>query len=142
MERMKAIFVAGGLTGLVLVTVLVLGLRSAGAANEGGVLGAVSAPAAPEEALGMNDTAAAPASVDAAQLRTLLGQNQQLRGAVETMQAREREYQRQIEAANRTIDQLQSQPVSQGAPTSYEEEHDDDDDEHEEHQWEGEHDDD
>lgn len=106
MDRMKAIFVAGGLTGLVLITVLVLGLRGSVPTSE-----AASVEAAPVEVMGASD--------GAAQVQALLEQNRQLRDAVQTMQAREAQYQQQLEAANQTIQALQSQPVAQGAPPYY-----------------------
>lgn len=91
MTRTKGILAAGTLTGLVLMTILALGWRSAGA-------GAADAP-----------LTAAPQTVqtgaDAAALQSYATE---LETAVQTLQARETQYRQQIEAANQTIQQLQA----------------------------------
>ncbi len=98
MNRIKGILAAGTLTGLVLITILAL--------SWGNVSGAAAnAPAEPAAIV-------QPMATDAA---TLQAQNVQLQNALQTMQAREAQYQAQIEAANQSITQLQSQPVAQSA---------------------------
>ncbi|MCA9957856.1 MAG: hypothetical protein KC443_02410 [Anaerolineales bacterium] len=96
MTRIKGIIAAGTLTGLVLLTVLALGFRNAGAAKETTV-----------------NTATAVTTPQ--QLQDMQTYTTQLEDALQTMQAREAQYQQQIEAANQTIHQLQSQ--SSTAPT-------------------------
>jgi TolA-binding protein len=128
MDRMKAIFVAGGLTGLVLITMLVLGVRRGTPAET------VSAGTNPAQVLGISSSAIAPAQVEEAEVQTLLEQNQQLRGAVEMMQQREAQYQAQLESANQTIQTLQSQVAPQSAPGYEDDEDEYERDEHDEHE--------
>ena len=98
MNRIKGILAAGTLTGLVLITILALGWDSVGGA-------AANTPVEPAAIV-------QPMATDAGALQA---QNVQLQNVLQTMQAREAQYQAQIEAANQTITQLESQPVAQSA---------------------------
>lgn len=128
MSRMKALFAAGGLTGLVLATILALGLRDTLASGSSAAPALdtslpVTAPAAP---------AVAP-TLSAGEEQALREQNQQLRAALQTMQEREALYQQQVETANQSLLQLQS--AQQAAPPAWSfAENFDEDDEHEEHE--------
>lgn len=88
--RLKHLLAAGILTGLVLATVIAFAWRDASRADANATkTNATLTMSAPEGA------------------NTWRAENEQLRDAVETMRAREQAYQTQLEAANRTILQLQ-----------------------------------
>jgi hypothetical protein len=111
-QRLKHLLAAGILTGLVLATVIAFAWRDTSRAGANAMnTGAAQAMSSPE-------------STD-----TWRTENEQLRQAVETMRVREQAYQTELEAANRTILQLQD-----GAANT----HDDDHDEHGEHEYEDE----
>jgi len=112
-NRLYGILAAGILTGLVLAVFVAFGLNR----ND--------TEAAPAE----TDTVTIPAEAPPGDLEALQAENQQLRAALDTMQAREEAYQAQLETANQTILQSQQAP----SRVRYEE---DDDDEYEEHEYE------
>ena len=112
-HRLKHLLTAGILTGLVLATVIAFAWRDTSRADAN----ATKTSATP--------TMSAPEGTD-----TWRAENEQLRQAVATMRVREQAYQTQLEAANRTILQLQD-----GATQP----RDDDDEEHREHEHEYEH---
>src|SRR5687768_9588335 len=89
-HRLKHILAAGTLTGLVLATVIAFAWRDTSRAD------------ANATKTNATLTMSAPEGTD-----TWRAENEQLRHAVETMRAREQAYQTQLEAANRTILQLQ-----------------------------------
>ena len=126
MNRTKAILAAGTITGLLLLTILALGLGDLQAKSAG-------------------DTAVPPSTVEV-QLPPTNGMTNEealqawqtycaeLEQTVRTMQERETAYQQQLDAANQTILQLQDQVNSANSAPAY---HDDDDRyEHEEHEHE------
>lgn len=117
-HRLKHILAAGILTGLVLATVIALAWRDSSQADAN----------APKTNATL--TMSAPEGTEAWR-----AENEQLRHAFETMRVREKAYQTQLEAANRTILQLQD---SMANPRD--DDHDEDDHgEHEEHKHEYEH---
>lgn len=129
MNRMHALLVAGGLTGLMLATMLALGFggdRSAAALDR---LSAASTAEPTPPAITSTLSAETPADVDALQ-----EQNRQLREAVRLMQTREAEYLRQIEAANQALGQTQGD-AAMGPEGEYDDDRDeyDDHDEHDDH---------
>ena len=89
-HRLKYLLAAGILSGLVLATVIAFAWRDTNRAD---------ANATKSDA---TLTMSAPEGVD-----TWRAENEQLRQAVETLRVREQAYQTQLEAANRTILQLQ-----------------------------------
>jgi TolA-binding protein len=91
-KRLKNVLAAGALTGLVLATIMAFAWRDAGRAN-----------ATPTEK--QNTTTTTPPETQG--VDALQAENEQLRSALETMQMREQQYQAQLEAANRSILQLQ-----------------------------------
>jgi hypothetical protein len=107
--RLKPLLAAGILTGLVLATLIAFAWRD------------TSRTAADATQTTATLTMAAPEGMDAWQ-----AENAQLRKAFETMRAREKEYQTQLEAANRAILQLQKVAATP---------RDGDHDEHEEHEY-------
>jgi hypothetical protein len=112
-QRLKHLLAAGILTGLVLATVIAFAWRDTSRAGANAMnTGAAQAMSSPE-------------STD-----TWRTENEQLRQAVETMRVREQAYQTQLEAANRTILQLQD-----GAANAHADDHDD----HGKHKYEDEH---
>ena len=133
-KRLRNILAAGALTGLVLATLIAFGLR-----NRPGE--ATAAEATPQTV-----TTGADQGTTAGE-GSLQAENEQLRSALQTMQEREQQYQAQIEAANRTILQLQDDPNGSALYAAddddryevddrYEEEHEG---EHEQEEHEGEH---
>lgn len=130
MDRMKAILAAGGLTGLVLAAILIFGW------GNGSVSEASTVDTTPTIIVQPADTAAT--AVDSGQqaAEQAPGQDtQNLEAALQALQAREAQYRTQIEAANQTILQLQSQLTNQSAQSAPA--GDDDRYEHEEHESEG-----
>ncbi|MDT8305128.1 MAG: hypothetical protein RRC07_04275 [Anaerolineae bacterium] len=103
-NRLRNILAAGLLTGLVLATIVAFGWQE--------VRGSDRAPAS---------------STNEESLRS---ENEQLRQALDVMQQREASYQTELEAANQTIEALQS-PAVTSAGRRYD---DDDDEEYEEHE--------
>lgn len=89
--HLKRLLPAGILTGLVLATVLAFTWRD------------MSRTSADAVQTGTTLTTATPADTEAGR-----AESEQLRKALDTMRLREQEYQAQIEAANRTIAQLQA----------------------------------
>jgi len=110
-QRLKHLLAAGILSGLVLATVIAFAWRDTSRADA-------------------TQTGATPTMSASQGTDTWRAENEQLRQAVETMRVREQAYQTQLEAANRTILQLQD-----GATQPRH----DDDDEHGEHEHEDEH---
>jgi hypothetical protein len=136
MNRMRALLLAGGLTGLVLATMLALGLGpDQSVAATGGLVAASTAGMTPE----INPTEVSSTNVDA-----LLEQNRQLRDALKVMQARETQYLRQIEQANQALGQTRRSAVAttdgehQGYADDdhegYDDRDDHDDGEHDDHE--------
>lgn len=112
-QRLKHLLAAGILTGLVFATVIAFAWRD------------TSRPDANAMKTGATLAMSVPESTD-----TWRTENEQLRQAVETMRVREQAYQTELEAANRTILQLQD-----GAANARYDDHD----EHGEHEYEDEH---
>ena len=136
MNRKKGILAAGSLTGLVIITLLSLGFRSLGAANNGNET-AVQQEIPQQPQIDTTDPAAQEA-VNAWQ-----DYSAELEQTVRVMQERENNYQSQIDAANQTIVNLQDQINSSNSAASsgayYEDDDDDDRYEHEEHESHEEH---
>jgi hypothetical protein len=144
MNRMRALLAAGGLTSLVLGTVLALSLRPDGLAA---AMDRLSPAAAVEMTL--EDAAGQSPGAGPANAGTLLEQNRQLKDALELMQAREAQYRQQIERANEVIGQAERAAASSAVSETYayaeddedhderdderDEDHDDQDGEHEDH---------
>jgi hypothetical protein len=106
MSRIQALLTAGALTGLVLVTLFWWGRSHSEAA-------AVT----PHTSI-MTEPIVTPSGAPSPDLQQLLNQNQQLRETIETLVAREAEYQQQIAAANQQILSANAQqiiPASGGA---------------------------
>jgi predicted nucleic acid-binding Zn-ribbon protein len=118
MNRLKGMIVAGTLTGLILITVIVLSIRNANAAAE-----SVSAPVSiiqdqPDASLSGEE------AVQAWQTYST-----ELENTIRVMQDREGQYQTELEAANATILDLQDQLNNANQTSSYREH-----EEHEEHE--------
>lgn len=132
MNRTKGILAAGTLTGLVLVTLLGLGLGNLGAFSGSGSDTAVPQTIPQEPQLTTTDPAAEEAVQAWQEYSTELEQT------VRVMQDREAAYQTQLDAANQTIVNLQDQINSSNNAASsgayYEDDDDDDRYEHEEHE--------
>lgn len=141
MNRTHALLIAGGLTALMLATLLALGFGGDQSAAAISRLSAASAAETATPAITSTLPAETPADADA-----LLEQNRQLREAVQVMQTREAQYLSQIEAANQALGQTQGD-VAQGSQGEYDDhdeygddhdkygdddDHDDDDDDHDE----------
>ena len=132
MNRTKGILAAATLTGLVLITLLALGLRSVGAGSAVGGGKEVTNPARIEIQQPVDSAATNEA------LESWQTYSSDLENTVQILQEREAAYQLQIEAANEAILQLQDQvndanaTINQqgAAAASYE------DDEHGEHEYE------
>ena len=122
MTRLKGILAAGSLTGLILITVIVLSVRNANAAAE---------PASAPVITTQDQPATSLTGEEAVQAwQTYSGE---LENTVRVLQDREAQYQAELDAANATILQLQDQINSANQMTSnrdYEEheEHEDHDD--------------
>jgi len=109
-KRLTNVLIAGTLT--VLVLTMFLAFRGGGTA-----VAETSTISEPTSAATTSaDTTAVTTNADIAtlqaQIEALQAQNTELRTAVETMQEREAEYQRQIEIANQTITELSAQTGS------------------------------
>lgn len=127
MNRMRALLAAGGLTGLVLGTLLALGFgpdRLASAMDR--------RPTASTVEMKVEGAAALPAT-GPADAGTLMEQNRQLKDALELMQAREAEYRRQIEQANQALGQVERAAASGTASDTYAFADEDDGDHGEDH---------
>jgi TolA-binding protein len=109
-NRLRNILAAGLLTGLVLATMVAFGLRDARGTEA--------------------------ASISAESAGSLETENEQLRQALNTLQAREAGYQAEIEAANQTILELQSSTASSRYDDDEDYEHEEEEDEREEHEHE------
>ncbi len=148
MSRTKSILAAGSLTGLVLITILALGLRSINADS-----GTESSSAADSQTRIEIQQPQSGATADEA-LQSWQTYSSDLENTVQIMQEREAAYQSQIEAANLAIIELQDQVSSantavnqMGADTHYDDdeyeheeyEEDDDHEEHEDHEEREEH---
>ncbi len=93
MTRMKAIIAAGAITGVVLVAIVALNVDRLSAGGE------VSPPAESEPP---TDVLSDP------EIQALLQEQQELETAISLMQEREAEYAQQIEAAQQTIEELET----------------------------------
>lgn len=125
MNRLHTFLAAGGLTGLVLATMLALGFAperqaSATAAQSPTATSTVTPGA--QTALPDGST---PVDVDA-----LLDQNRQLKEVLERMQRREAQYQEQIERANQALEQMAAASGADCEAYGYDDDHDDDDRDH------------
>ena len=145
MNRTKGILAAGSLTGLVMITMLLLGFSSIGASWGGEKETAVieSTPIVIQEPQPEQDASKA--------VRAWQKYGRELESTVQTMQQREAQYQAEIEAANQTILQLQDQvnganaaasvqisaPVNAPAANNGDSHEQEEHEEHEEHESEG-----
>mgnify|MGYP003832510019 CR=1 FL=1 len=113
MDRMKGILAAGALTGIILITVLVLGFGNLKALNDNTAV----PPTVVVNPIAMPDgTVSLTAAQSGAQdTQALQAYAQQLESALQTMQSREAAYQAQINTANQTVVQLQDQLNAQTA---------------------------
>lgn len=124
MNRLKGMIAAGTLTGLILITVVVLSIRNANAAAE-----PVSAPVSiiqdqPDASLNGEEAVQAWQTYSA-----------ELENTIRVMQDREGQYQTELEAANTTILDLQDQLNNANQTSSYREHEDhEDNEEHEDHE--------
>jgi hypothetical protein len=131
MDRRKGLLAAGTLTGLVLITLLSLGLGNLGAISGSGNDTAVPQTIPQEPQLTTTDPTAAEA------VQAWQEYSAELEQTVRVMQDRETAYQTQLDAANQTIVNLQDQINSSNSSASsgaYYEDEDDDRYEHEEHE--------
>ena len=92
MKRIKGIVAAGTLTGLILITVVVLGIGNVNATGESAVFPTVAIQAQPVDGLGSGEAVQAWQDYSA-----------ELENTVTVFQERETTYQTQLEAANDTI---------------------------------------
>ena len=124
MNRLKGMIAAGMLTGLILITVVVLSIRNASAAAE-----ADSAPVT----LTQNQPDASLSGEEAVQAWQTY--SAELENTIRVMQDREGQYQTELEAANTTILDLQDQLNNANQTSSYRghEDHEDNE-EHEDHE--------
>ncbi len=104
MDRIKGILAAGTLTGIILITVLVLGFGNLQALNS-----SASSPTVLVNPAAMADGVVATGQNTNQDVQALEAYARQLEGALQTMQSREAAYQTQINAANQTVLQLQDQ---------------------------------
>ena len=121
MNRLKGMITAGMLTGLILITVVVLSIRNASAAAE-----ADSAPVI----LTQNQPDASLSGEEAVQAWQTY--STELENTIRIMQDREAQYQTELETANTTILDLQDQLNNANQTASYREH--DEYEEHEEHE--------
>ncbi|MCA9872538.1 MAG: hypothetical protein KC441_02755 [Anaerolineales bacterium] len=112
MDRIKGILAASTLTGIILITVLVLGFGNIRALNQSAL-----PPTVMINPSALNDGAAntAVAQTSPQDVQDLQAYAQQLEGALQVMQNREAAYQAQINTANQTVLQLQDQINNQNA---------------------------
>lgn len=108
MTRIKGIIAAGTLTGLIVITIFALGFRNANAAQ--------STQTNPTDTTTIVTTAPDQTTQD------MQAYTAELETALQTMQARELQYRQQIDTANQTIQQLQTQNTAP-APRSFFAEH-------------------
>lgn len=134
-DRKTLLFAAGGVTGLIAITVLALGIGPSNFAFAESSAAAVTPTvevAAP--------TASPPATADAnEQLAQALDQNAQLRQALALMQEREAVYRRQLEQAGQDIQSLQAALDQPAAAWNGDDDHDEDEahedrEDHEDHE--------
>ncbi|MBK6327003.1 MAG: hypothetical protein IPF56_13870 [Chloroflexi bacterium] len=113
MDRMKGILAAGTLTGIILITVLVLGFGNLQALNDNTAV----PPTVVVNPIAMPDgtVSLTAAQTGAQDTQALQAYAQQLESALQTMQSREAAYQAQINTANQTVVQLQDQLNAQTA---------------------------
>ncbi len=161
-DHKTMLFAAGGLTGLIGVTVLVLGLGAQdlafGASPTPPAVTVETVPVTSMSALAPEGivaptvvpVVATPAGTSDAtgQLEQVADQNAQLRQSLQLMLEREAAYRQQLEAASQTILTMQAPPVTaaavgEGVAQAWSEGADDDqdsheDDEHDEHEHENE----
>lgn len=131
MNRTKGILAAGTLTGLVLVTLLALGFGNLkGSTDQEKTAVSDPTPVIIQQPIDN--------SGDEAALQAWQDYTTDLENTVSTMQAREREYQTQLDSANQTIIQLQDQVNSANAAASRAPAYFEDDDDEYEGQEEGE----
>lgn len=102
--RLTSILIAGTLS--VFILTIFLAFRSGNQTNDDAI---AAEQVASVELVGEYETDMA---VLQAQIDSLQAQNEELRAAVNTMQAREAEYQNQIDIANQTIEELSTQNSS------------------------------
>jgi TolA-binding protein len=128
MDRTKGILAAGTFTGLVLITILVLGF------------GNLQAKSVEDTAVPISAEEISPPPTDGIELEQALQEWQtysaELEQTVRTLQDRETAYQQQLDAANQTIVQLQNEinQANNALVTSFSEEHESDEDESREHE--------
>jgi peptidoglycan hydrolase CwlO-like protein len=101
MNRTKGILIAASLTGLVLVTVLALGLGRAVANSNDAAAVPPSGPESSTTGTSQNDLQQ--------QIEAWQQYSQKLEQTVRIMQERETQYQQQLTSANQTIVQLQNE---------------------------------
>ena len=118
MNRLKGMIAAGTLTGLILITVIVLSMRNANAAAEPAFSAVTITQDQPDTSL-----------TGAEAVQAWQTYSTELENTIRIMQDREAQYQAELEAANATILELQDQLNSANQRTSYREH-----EEHEEHE--------
>lgn len=124
MTRLKGILAAGTLTGLILITVIVLSVRNANAAAEPSSTPLITTQDQPATDLAGEEAVQAWQTYSA-----------ELENTIRVMQDREGQYQTELEAANTTILDLQDQLNNANQTSSYREHEDhEDNEEHEDHE--------
>ena len=118
MNRLKGMIAAGTLTGLILITVVVLSIRNANAAAEPASAPVLITQDQPDASLNGEEAVQAWQTYSA-----------ELENTIRVMQDREGQYQTELEAANTTILDLQDQLNNANQSASYREH-----EEHEEHE--------
>ena len=118
MNRLKGMIAAGTLTGLILITVVVLSIRNANAAAEADSAPVILTQNQPDASLNGEEAVQAWQTYSA-----------ELENTIRVMQDREGQYQTELEAANTTILDLQDQLNNANQSASYREH-----EEHEEHE--------
>ena len=118
MNRLKGMIAAGTLTGLILITVVVLSIRNANAAAEPASAPVLITQDQPDASLNGEEAVQAWQTYSA-----------ELENTIRVMQDREGQYQTELEAANTTILDLQDQLNNANQTSSYREH-----EEHEEHE--------
>ena len=121
MNRLKGMIAAGTLTGLILITVVVLSIRNANAAAEADSAPVILTQNQPDASLNGEEAVQAWQTYSA-----------ELENTIRVMQDREGQYQTELEAANTTILDLQDQLNNANQTASYREH--DEYEEHEEHE--------
>ncbi|MBK9055340.1 MAG: hypothetical protein IPL78_31905 [Chloroflexi bacterium] len=124
MNRLKGMIAAGTLTGLILITVVVLSIRNANAAAEPASAPVLITQDQPDASLNGEEAVQAWQTYSA-----------ELENTIRVMQDREGQYQTELEAANTTILDLQDQLNNANQTSSYREHEDhEDNEEHEDHE--------